>query len=127
MALRRPGPRAASTRLLADHPGDHAGQSRAQRRAVRARGRARPAAGLDDAVEHRVDELRGQDPLRAENHRGVAAFRARRGRGGLRFGDILGRLAVPGRCVEVVEDAWRADDRCLLGMRERNLDDLDAE
>ncbi len=36
-------------------------------------------------------------------------------------------LAVPGRRDEIIEDARRADDRSLLGMRERDLDHLDAE
>ena len=36
-------------------------------------------------------------------------------------------VAVRRRRGEVVEDARRADDRGLLRMRERNLDDLDAE
>ena len=41
--------------------------------------------------------------------------------------DVFRCLAVTRGRVQVVEDARRADDRCLLGMRQWNLDDLDAE
>ncbi len=34
---------------------------------------------------------------------------------------------MPRRCHQVIEDARRAHDCCLLGIRQRHLDDLDAE
>src|ERR1051326_6138522 len=105
----------------------HALDVLAQGGAVRRGGVTRPAAGLDDAVEHRLDELVRQRPLGPEQ-------RGREGTLGLgllqrlrRRRDVFRRFAVARRRHEVVEDVGRGDDRRLLRMRHRHLDDLDAE
>ncbi len=98
-----------------------------QRRAVRGRGRAGAAARLHDAVEQRIDRARREDARHALVDPDERALRARRIRGLLRRGHVGRGLAVPGRRHEVVEDARRAHDRGLLGMRERHLDHFDAE
>src|SRR5712691_7785355 len=127
VTLRRSGTRASTGRWLTYHLGDDSGKSSAQRRAVRTSGRASSTTRLDDAVQLRVDELRRQHSFTPENERRVAAFRASGSSGGLRFSYVLGRFTVSRGRDQIIEDARRADDRRLLGMGERNLDDCNAE
>ena len=126
MTLRRSRARAAGF-ALAHHAIDHRLQRSAERGAVGGGGLTRAATRLHDAVEAGLGELVGNDlHVAVEAHvEGAARLGGR---------DHLLRVVLVGhretvrlRLGEVVEDARAAHDRGLLGVRERHLDDFDAE
>ncbi len=106
-----------------------AGSASRKRGAVGGGRRSPVPPRLHDAVEHRPRELRPRSrtgrclSMTAMN----PPLRARLGDLPRARGDVLRRLAVRRRGHQVVEDPRRAHDRGLLGMRQRHLDDLDAE
>src|SRR5204862_6288976 len=99
----------------------------AKRGAVGPRRGSRAAPRLDDAVERRRDELVAEDDVAAFERDDVAAGRARGINFLLEFDAVFWSVAVPLRRGETLENARRADDMRLLGMRQRDLDDLDPE
>src|SRR5438105_6658858 len=106
-----------------DHLRDHFRKCRTQRRAISRRRRAGRSALLDETVEKRIDDEIRYNHLLSEDVGDERASSAC----GRHLGDMGRRGTVPGWLGEIVEDAWRAYDRRLLRMRERNLDDFDAE
>jgi len=83
--------------------------------------------GVDDAVEQWLNRRGGDYALMSVDIGDESAFRACL-RYLFRFGsDVFRHLGVLGDWCQVAEDPWRIDDRCLLRMRERNLDDLDTK
>src|SRR5262249_35021260 len=87
-------------------------------------GRAGAATGLHEAVEQGSDEPWANDlRLTAGEGRDVPAIRA----GFLDIGDVLGRQTVSCRLIEALENARARNDRGLLRVGERYLDDFDAE
>src|SRR5204862_7866614 len=104
-----------------------AGKSGAQRGTVGGCCGTGTVARLDDAVQHRLNDEAGQDPLVAADHAHESALCLCLRDLSAILGDILRRLAMSHWRRQVVEDSWRADDCRLLGMRERHFDDFDTE
>src|SRR5213593_1211824 len=129
VALRRPAIRtnALAPAVPFDAVRDNGKRIGAQRGAIGACGRASAATRLDDTVELCRDELVAEDDVAAFEGDDVPP----RGAGGIHFllklEAVLGSLAVPLRRDEPLENARRADDVRLLGMVERDLNDLDSE
>ena len=125
VTLRRAGARALHVRVHAEPLLDDGLHPRAERGAVGGShgGTTCTAARLDHAVEQHVGELVGKhERLVLDRHDEGAA---RLGLGHL--GQVIRGFAVVWGTDEVVEDARRAHDLRLLGVRERDLDDFDSE
>src|SRR5437868_5071529 len=127
MALSGTRPSRTRRRCWTDYTVDHGLQAGTHDGAVGGSRRTSPATCLDDAVQRWVDEARRNHRLVAPNVRNESAMRFCFSNLSPILRDVLGRFAMTRRRGKVVEDAGRADDCRLLGMRERNLDHLDAE